>query len=243
MARMNFPQVFNYETSNVRVVAIDGEPWFVLNDVVQILGLTNSRMVKDRLTDDVSSTYPIQDALGRTQDTTIINEDGLYDVILESRKPEAKSFRKWITSEVVPSIRKTGSYGVNQLPQNYVEALEALVESVKVNQVLEEQVQLNAPKVALYDTAMSAKNNMTMMHVAKTLGIGRNKLFDFLREQKVLMKNNIPYETYVSRGYFDVRQYTITHFTTGLENKIQTMVTPKGMAWIHTLLRERQQAN
>lgn len=239
---MSFPQVFNYDASNVRVITKDGEPWFVLKDVCEILGL-RAPDVKQRLADDVVSTHTVSDSLGRANTATIINEDGLYDVILESRKPEARSFRKWITSEVVPSIRKTGSYGVNQLPQNYVEALEALVESVKVNQVLEEKAQLNAPKVALYDTAMSAKNNMTMMHVAKTLGIGRNKLFDFLREQKVLMKNNIPYETYVSRGYFDVRQYTITHFTTGLENKTQTMVTPKGMAWIHTLLTERQQAN
>lgn len=112
-----------------------------------------------------------------------------------------------------------------------------------LNKAKEEQLALQAPKVALYDTAMNAVNNFTMMHVAKTLGIGRNKLFDFLREKKVLMKNNLPYESYVTRGYFEVRQYTITHFTTGLENKTQTLVTPKGMAWIHNLLVGEKEAN
>lgn len=130
-----------------------------------------------------------------------------------------------------------------QLPSTFIEALELLLDKSKENLALQEQAQLNAPKVALYDTAMNAGNNFTVMHVAKTLGIGRNKLFDFLRDKKVLMKNNLPYESYVTRGYFEVRQYTITHFTTGLENKTQTLVTPKGMAWIHNLLVGEKEAN
>ncbi|MEC0084614.1 BRO-N domain-containing protein, partial [Paenibacillus alvei] len=105
---MNQLQVFQYVGNEVRTVIKDGSPWFVLKDVVQVLGLSNSRMVKERLGDDVSSTYTIPDSLGRPQETTIINEDGLYDVILESRKPEARAFRKWITGDVIPTIRKTG---------------------------------------------------------------------------------------------------------------------------------------
>lgn len=110
------------------------------------------------------------------------------------------------------------------------QALEAL------NKQREEQLALQAPKVALYDTAMSAGNNFTMERVSKTLGYGRNKLFEFLREVKVLRSNNLPYQEYLDRGYFSVRQYPITHFTTGIENKTQTLVTPKGMAYIHELL-------
>src|SRR5690625_3810058 len=91
-----------FDGQQLRIIQQNNEPWFLLNDLVEILGLSNSRMVKNRLEDDVSSTYPIQDALGRTQQATFVNEDGLYDVILDSRKSEAKRFRKWVTSEVLP---------------------------------------------------------------------------------------------------------------------------------------------
>ncbi|WP_040932036.1 Bro-N domain-containing protein, partial [Paenibacillus larvae] len=107
---MNQLQVFNFTGKDVRMIMKGGQPWFVLKDVCSILELSNPRMVKERLSDDVSSTYSIPDSLGRLQPTTIINEDGLYDVILESRKSEAREFRKWVTRDVLPSIRKTGMY-------------------------------------------------------------------------------------------------------------------------------------
>lgn len=107
---MNELQVFQYNSMEVRTVRRDGEPWFVLKDVCQVLCLSNSRMVADRLDEDeVSQTY-ITDSLGRRQETTIISESGLYAVILRSDKPEAKPFRKWVTAEVLPSIRKNGGY-------------------------------------------------------------------------------------------------------------------------------------
>lgn len=98
-----------FDGHKLMIIEKDGEPIFLLNDVCNILELA-PRSVRQRLEDDVCSTYPIQDRLGRTQQATFVNEDGLYDVILDSRKPEARRFRKWITSEVLPSIRKTGSY-------------------------------------------------------------------------------------------------------------------------------------
>lgn len=110
---------------------------FCLSDLCRCLGLT-AKIVNQRLGDGVVSKYPIIDNLGRTQQALFVNEDGLYDVILDSRKPEAKAFRKWITSEVLPSIRKTGSYSVQPtVPQTYLEALEALVEAEKEKQRLE----------------------------------------------------------------------------------------------------------
>jgi len=127
-----------FEGQQLKIIENENGPWFLLNDLVQILGLSNSRMVKDRLEDDVSSTYPIQDSLGRTQQATFVNEDGLYDVILDSRKPEAKRFRKWITSEVIPSIRKTGSYQ-NEKPKSQLEILQGTV-----NQMVEQEKRLSA---------------------------------------------------------------------------------------------------
>jgi prophage antirepressor-like protein len=98
--------------SPVRAVVIKGEPWWVLKDVCVVLGLTNSRMVADRLDDDEKGVSQ-SDTLGGKQDVTIVNESGLYSVILRSDKPEAKAFRRWITQEVLPAIRKTGRYAVN----------------------------------------------------------------------------------------------------------------------------------
>lgn len=117
-----------FEKQDLTIIESDGDFHFLLRDLCDILGLGQVAGVKRRLEDDVISNHPIQDRLGRTQQATFVNEDGLYDVILDSRKPEAKRFRKWITSEVLPSIRKTGSYQVQQ-PSNGLElALHAALE-------------------------------------------------------------------------------------------------------------------
>lgn len=102
--------MFDFEGKDVRVVLIDDEPWFVLTDVCRAVELSNPSQVKTRLDDGVISNEAIKDSVGRTQQATVINEDGLYDVIFESRKPEAKRFRKWVTSDVLPKIRKDGMY-------------------------------------------------------------------------------------------------------------------------------------
>lgn len=104
-------QAFLFGAEEVRVVAIDREPWFVLADLCRVLGLSNPRMVAQRIGDDVSQTYPISDALGRQQHTTIVSEAGMYEVVIRSDKPEAIAFRRWITGTVLPEIRRTGSYG------------------------------------------------------------------------------------------------------------------------------------
>ena len=108
-------QVFNYQSHEVRTVEQDGEPWFVLKDVCKVLGLTTPARVAERLDSDEVSLTHLTDSMGRQQETTVINESGLYNVILRSDKPEAKPFRKWVTSEVLPSIRKTGSYTMPKL--------------------------------------------------------------------------------------------------------------------------------
>lgn len=115
---MNELKVFNYQDNEVRTVEVNGEPWFVLKDVCAVLGIGNSRMVFDRLDSDEKGVSQI-DTPGGLQNVNIVNESGLYNVLLRSDKPEAKPLRKWVTSEVLPSIRKTGSY--NQKPLSPVE--------------------------------------------------------------------------------------------------------------------------
>lgn len=121
---MNGLQVFNYQSNEVRTAMIDGEPWFVLKDVCAVLGVVDHKSVVRRLDDDEKGVAQILPLGGRggAQETTIINESGLYNVILRSDKPEAKPFRKWVTSEVLPAIRKTGAYNANALPANDTKA-------------------------------------------------------------------------------------------------------------------------
>lgn len=112
---MNDILVFHYKSSEVRTVELNGEPWFALKDVCAVLGISNHKMTAQRLDADEVSMTDLTDSMGRQQETTVINESGLYNVILRSDKPEAKPFRKWVTSEVLPSIRKTGSYTMPKL--------------------------------------------------------------------------------------------------------------------------------
>ncbi len=126
--------IFNYGLNKVRTVIKDGEPWFVLKDVCDVLEINNSRNVQERLDEEEKNTVCIMDGNRGNPNTTIINESGLYSVILLSRKPEARKFKKWITHEVLPSIRKTGAY--IQTPQTYIQALEALIESERAKEKL-----------------------------------------------------------------------------------------------------------
>lgn len=112
---MNEILVFHYKSSEVRTVELNGEPWFALKDVCAVLGISNHKMTAQRLDADEVSLTDLTDSMGRQQETTVINESGLYNVILRSDKPEAKPFRKWVTSDVLPSIRKTGGYTMPKL--------------------------------------------------------------------------------------------------------------------------------
>lgn len=124
---MNDLQIFNYGEHAVRTVEIDGEPWFVLKDVCDVIGITNHKNVSARIEQDEKDEVRVADPLGREQQTTIINEPGLYNVILRSDKPEARDFKRWITHEVLPAIRKTGGYAVQPRSAAEMFALQAQV--------------------------------------------------------------------------------------------------------------------
>lgn len=248
---MNLPQIFNFESSDVRTFNINGEPWFVLMDVCSILAL-RSADVRQRLDDEVVSNHPVKDAIGRSAMATIINEDGLYDAILDSRKPEAKKFRKWITSEVIPAIRKTGMYG---LPANFAESLRMLAEKVEENERIAEenqklslvaaeqdkQLKDQATPVAIYNLAISAHNTMSMQEVAKSLNTGRTRLYQILRAEGVIMKDStMPYQRFLDAGYFKVTERPRASGDT-IVNDPATRVTAKGFDYIARLLQKRSQ--
>lgn len=151
--------IFNYGLNKVRTIIKDGLPWFVLKDVCDVLELRNVTQVAERLEDDERSMLNI----GRQGNTNIINESGLYNVILRSDKPEARRFKRWITHEVLPSIRKTGTY--IQTPRTYIEALEALIQKEKEKEALEGE------RKALLTELDESHEYYTVKRVAKINGI------------------------------------------------------------------------
>lgn len=122
---------FQFDANELRAISKDGEPWFVLNDVCRVLEISNARDAATRLDDDEKAGVVIPDAIGRAQNTTIISESGLYALILTSRKPEAKRFRKWVTAEVLPELRKTGSYSVRETPPKQIDAIQAMLDVIR----------------------------------------------------------------------------------------------------------------
>lgn len=236
-------KIFENEQFGQVRIAMDenGEPMFCLADLCLVLDLTPSK-VAQRLGDDVLSKYPIIDGLGREQQANFVNEDGLYDVILDSRKPEAKKFRKWITSEVLPSIRKTGSYSVQPKLPSYAEALRQLADKVEENERLQLENKEMKPKAEFFDTVADSKTAISMNDVAKVLGIkgmGRNNLFEFLRNEKRLMSNNVPFQIYVDRGYFRVIEQKYMKNGEPCMN-IKTLVYQKGVDFISKTIKNKR---
>jgi len=223
-------QVFDYQGKEVRTIIKDGEPWFVAKDVCNILEIVNSRDAVSRLDHDEKGVVLI-DTPGGNQEMVVVSEPGLYELIMTSRKPEAKKFKRWVKHEVLPSIRKTGSYSIGQyqIPKTYPEALRLAADLAEENERLK-------PKAEMHDMFLGGKNAQPVGVVAKSLDIGRNKLFEFLREKKILMANNVPYQRYIDAGYFRVIEKPIAMGGNTI-NKAQTLVTAKGVDYIGKLLK------
>ena len=178
-------QVWNYESSEIRTVQVNGEPWFVLSDVCKVLEISNSRNISSRLEPDEKG-VTLVDTLGGAQQMTIINESGLYTVILRSDKPQAKPFRKWVTSEVLPSIRKHGSYSVQSQfadlsPQLQVliqmETRQKQIEARQAEQAtalagLEQKLQNTCEVIALDKTAWRKDSEHLINKIARATGEG-----------------------------------------------------------------------
>lgn len=239
---MNALQNFNFNNHPVRVQLIDNEPHWIAKDVCDVLSIQwNGLNTLSQLdpTDEYRETIVI-DSIGRKQTALAVNESGLYTLILRSNKPEAKAFRKWVTSEVLPQIRKTGSYSI-RVPKTLPEALRAYAAEVEAHEKAKLQLIVQQPKVDLADKCLIAVNSRSMGDTAKALGIGRNTLFSILREESILMETNIPYQRYINAGWFEVK-ITPKDQKGLVVNYPVTMVMPKGLEKIRELLAERKAA-
>lgn len=239
---MNELRVFeNEEFGNVRVIEIKNEPWFVGKDIAEALGYMNTRQaISTNVDEEDKGVHPVDTPSG-TQNMTIINESGMYSLVLQSKLESAKKFKHWITSEVIPSIRKNGGYIANQeslTPEQIV--ANALVVAQKIIANRDKQIQELKPKAEFFDAVTDSKDAIPMADVAKVLdmGIGRNKLFEFLRSRNILMSDNRPYQKYVDAGYFRVveQKYDKGYGEIGIN--IKTLVFQKGVDYIRRKLRE-----
>lgn len=175
---------FNFDGQPVRVVTIDNEPWFVLNDLCLVLDINNSRMVAARLDEGCVSQTDVTDSLGRARQTTIVNEPGMYEVVIRSDKPEATTFRRWITSDVLPQIRKTGSYGTAPALTGPQLMAAALIEAQTTMTAQTERIAVLEPKADYVDTFVASEDLRILRHVANSINIPEGELRALLLETK-----------------------------------------------------------
>lgn len=228
----------NSEFGKIRTMSVNNEPWFVGKDVAEILGYGNPRQGIASHVDDEDKGVQKMDTPSGTQNMTIINESGLYSLILGSKLPAAKKFKRWITSEVIPSIRKTGGYN---LPKDYLSALKALVVAEEEKQKLLAENEELKPKAAFYDDVTGSDDTIDIKSAAKVLNIpnmGRNKLFAFLRDNHVLNKRNEPYQCFIDRGYFRQIESSWEHDGT-IHINLKTVVFQKGIDFIRGLIAKK----
>ena len=240
-------KIFNYENNEVRTTVKDGEVWWVLKDVCDVLGLSNSRKVAERLDDDEKG-VTLSDTLGGTQKITIINEAGLYKVILRSDKPEAKKFMHWVTHEVLPSIRKHGAYitsaKMEELmndPDTWVKLIRTLQQERREKESLKNQVEKDKTKVIFCDAVSASDSDILVSEMAKILkgngiDIGEHRLFERLRNEGFLIRRkgtdkNIPTQRSMNLGLFKITETAITHSDGHVTVAKTPKITGKGQVY------------
>ncbi|AER47700.1 anti-repressor Ant [Mycobacterium phage Dori] len=182
---------FEYGETAVRVVVIDGDPWFVLADLCKVLGLSNPSVVAQRIDPAALSQAEISSG-GQRRAVTIVNESGMYEVVIRSDKPEAVKFRRWITGEVLPQIRKTGGYSLDaQVPKTLPEALRAYAREVEAREAAEAYARELEPKAEYVDDFVSPDDCLTFRTLANQINMKETELRELLVEKKRIYRKFI----------------------------------------------------
>jgi anti-repressor protein len=237
---------FQFGESQIRTVNIDGEPYFVAKDIAQALGYSNHRKaVADHCKGGNETLLP---STGGQQFFTVIPERDVYRLIMRSKLPAAEKFEEWVVGEVLPTIRKTGSY---LLPQTLPQALRALADSEEQKAALQLKNAEMEPKVAYFDCAMTSTRGLLIRDVAKLLspaiegGIGEMRLFKWMRKNGWLYRDsqdqNRPYQDKVDAGYLVVNEHPVATNNHGTIVKVTVRVTSKGRFALHRALLKSQE--
>ncbi|MFI3327000.1 MAG: BRO family protein [Clostridia bacterium] len=228
-------QVFkNDEFGEVRTLLIEGTPWFLGKNVADILGYKNTqKAIRDHVDNEDKLTERIV-LSGQNREVTLINESGLYSLILSSKLPTAKRFKHWVTSEVLPSIRKHGAYVTSEKlyeiikkPESIIELLQNLLDEQQKNKVLQKEVDVMKPKADYHDKLISAENLINFRTTSKELGVMPMFFISYLLDKKYIYRDKSdklhPYARYVKSGLFRQKEY-VSNGHVG----VQTLVTAKG---------------
>lgn len=251
---MKILRLFQFEEQNVRTLVIDDEPYFVGKDVAEILGYAKPRnAISVHVDDEDKKDAPIQGPLGGVQTMTMVNESGLYSLILSSKLPTAKKFKRWVTSEVLPTIRKHGAYMTEQKIEEALlnpDTLITLAKQLKAEKeqrlLAQKQVEKMTPKAVFHDAVANAENTMLVRDVAHFLrqngvDIGGTRFFVWLRLNGFLTKNNQPTQLSLERGYFQVKE-TVVHTNHGFQTKTTPKITGRGQTFfLKKMLKEQEE--
>lgn len=233
---MNDVTAFDFHGATVRVVIVDGDPWWVAQDICDVLGYANARRTVELHCKGVPKRYTLPTA-GGPQEYRVIAEPDLYRLVIGSNLPAAVEFERWVMEDVLPQIRKTGTFSI---PQTYADALQLCADQARLIEDQDRNLLEAAPKVKFHDQVTGSADTVDMKDAAKILnmGMGRTKLFQFLREQGILMPGNTPYQTFIDRGYFRVVE--VSYQTPDGETHVRskTVVYQKGLAYIRKAIEK-----
>ena len=242
----------NPEFGAVRSILIDGEPWFVGKDVAAALGYKDTvNALKSHVDAEDKGGWQITTQFG-DKETTIINESGLYSLVLYSKLPTAKKFKRWVTSEIIPSIRKHGAYMTPETlekvllsPDTLMQLAQNLKDEQEKRKVLETKIEQDKPKVLFADAVASAKTSILIGELAKLLkqngvDIGQNRLFEWMRQNGYLIRRqgsdyNMPTQRSMEQGLFEIKETTVVHADGHTHINKTPKVTGKGQAYFVTL--------
>ena len=244
----------NIEFGKIRVEEIGENPWFVAKDICKSLDLTNITETLKRLDKDELSTTEVIDSIGIKQRMHIVNESGLYNLILQSRKPEAKKFKKWITNEVIPSIRKNGGYllGQENMSEEELMAKALLVAQNKIAEK-DRQIKEAKPKVLFANCVSGSKKSILIREMAKYLkqsgyDTGEQRLFEELRKRGFLVSRkgadyNTPTQKSMDMGLFQLKETVVTH-SNGFQTISKTpLITGRGQVYFINLFMKEVDEN
>lgn len=244
---MNELKIFNYQDSEIRTAIIDDEPWWVANDVCSVLGFSNPSETLKRLELDEVNSTEVTDSLGRKQMTNIVNEPGLYSLILGSRKPEAKAFKRWITHEVIPTIRRHGAYmtpeKIEQVladPDTIIKLATELKRSRTEIAVRDQLIGELKPKADYVDMVLKSTGLMTISQIAKDYGMSGQKLNQILKDKRIQYKQNgqwLLYAKHQDKSYTHSKTIDFTHSDGRPGTKLDTQWTQKGRLFIYAQLK------
>nr|MDQ5862690.1 phage antirepressor KilAC domain-containing protein [Actinomycetota bacterium] len=247
-------QLFNYGTQEVRTVIIDGEPGFIANDLCAVLDIRNPRDTVAGLDDDEKG-VATTDTPGGSQQMAYVTEAGMYSLVLRSRKPEAKAFKRWLTHEVLPAIRKTGTYSTAPaLPQSYSEALRELAANVEAKELAEARAKELEIPASAWGVMVAAHGDYAVDEAAKILSrdadieIGRNRLFDYMADHGWTYRQGArnswhAYQSQVDNGRVVLRMSAafLNAKTGEMENPAPTLrITAKGIDALRIALLKRE---